>query len=50
MSGFIFQIRREDTALLLHLLKVFVETTVLGSASGMHCGLVVGFAQALFLA
>jgi hypothetical protein len=33
--GLIFKLEEEEsTALLLHLLRVFVETAVLGSASG----------------
>jgi hypothetical protein len=35
----------ENTALLLHLLKVFVKTTVLVSALGTDCRLVVAIVQ-----
>jgi hypothetical protein len=35
-----------NTALLLHLPKLFAETADFGSASGLGCRLVVGFVQA----
>jgi hypothetical protein len=42
-----FKLEEESAALLLHLLKVFAETAVLFSASGLGCGLVVGVPQVL---
>ena len=45
---FIFKLEEEEnTALLLHLPKLFAETAVFGSATGSGCRLVVGFAQAV---
>jgi hypothetical protein len=40
-----FKLDEEKPALLLHLPKLFAETTVFGSASGLGGWLVVGFAQ-----
>jgi hypothetical protein len=42
----IFKLEEESPSLLLHLLKVFAESAVFGSAVGLGCLLVVGFAQA----
>jgi hypothetical protein len=39
----------ENTTLLLHLPKLFAETTVFCSAFGLRCWLVVAFAQAVYL-
>jgi hypothetical protein len=44
-----FKLEEEETpAPLLHLPKLFAETTVLDSTSPMRCLLVVGVAQAMF--
>jgi hypothetical protein len=43
---FIFKLEEETPALLLPLPKLFAETPVFGSASGLSCRLVVGIAQA----
>jgi hypothetical protein len=41
-----FKLEEEESpALLLHLPKLIVKPTVFGSASGLGCCLVVGFAQ-----
>jgi hypothetical protein len=40
-----FKLEEEEPALLLHLLKIFAESAVFGSASGLSCWLVVGDAQ-----
>jgi hypothetical protein len=44
----IFKLEEEKPTLLLLLPKLFAETAVFGSASGLGCWLVVGFAQAVF--
>jgi hypothetical protein len=44
----IFKLEEEEnTALLLHLPKLFAETAVFGSASGLGCRLVVASLQAI---
>jgi hypothetical protein len=46
-QGLFFKLEEEENpTLLLHLLKVKVETAVFGSASPMRCRLVVAFLQA----
>jgi hypothetical protein len=47
LAFLIFKLEEEvNTALLLHLPKVFAETTFFGSASGLGCCLVVATVQA----
>jgi hypothetical protein len=47
VSVLIFKLEEEESpTLLLHLPKLFAETTVFGSGSGISWLLVVGFAQA----
>jgi hypothetical protein len=47
-GDFIFKLEEEvNTALLLHLLKVFAENCFFGSASGLGCRVVVAIAQAV---
>jgi hypothetical protein len=41
-----FKLEEEKPAPLLHLLKVFAETTVFGSGPGLGCCLVVAAVQA----
>jgi hypothetical protein len=48
LSGLFFKLEEEVNAtLLLHLPKLFAETTVFGSASGLGCRLVVAIVQAI---
>jgi hypothetical protein len=47
MLFLIFKLEEVKPALLLHLPKLFAETAVFGSASGLGCWLVVGIAQAV---
>jgi hypothetical protein len=42
----IFKLEEVSAALLLHLPKLFAETTVFSLAAGLGCGLVVGTVQA----
>jgi hypothetical protein len=50
LSIFNFKLEEEgNAALLLHLLKVFAETTVFGLAAGLGCRLVVAIAQVWLL-